>query len=76
MSYSILIDFLFNSYLFPIQFLFISYSSLINALFISYVFPIQFLLITYSIPIHFPFIPIHSLFILVPFISKVFQKSD
>ena len=36
-------------------------------LFMSYSFPIQVL-------IHFSFIPIHSLFILAPFISKVFQK--
>ena len=38
-------------------------------LFMSYSFPIQVL-------IHFSFIPIHSLFILAPFISKVVQKKE
>ena len=49
-------------------------------LFNSYSIPIHFLLISYSSPIDFLFnsdvFPIHFLFILIPFISKVFQKSD
>ena len=52
-----LIDFLFNSDLFPIHFFFISYSILTYFLFIAYSFPIQIIFIYYPILIHFLFIP-------------------
>ena len=52
-----LIDFLFNSDIFPIHFLFISCSILTYFLFIAYSFPIQFLFIYNPILIHVLFIP-------------------
>lgn len=48
-----------------------AYSMLIHILFNSYSFPMKFLFMSYSTLIQIPFIPIHFLFILVPFISKV-----